>query len=481
MMLQTEASERLLEEGRAHLMGFRMPAAAEVFRRLAARPDGAVAAQHHLAMVSLFKALASDKEAYYDEFFERSGALDDLLDDAPPGPWRAQVAASDALHRAMAAGKADRRLKAAWAARSAFNGFEGLIERHPAFAEPYLGMGLLHFAVASLPGTYRRLLGMLGFGGTAEQGLEEMGRAAQGGRLNRELAQLALALTDVVLYQQPERGAQVLGRLYRQDPHSLLYALTYGFALIAERRVEKAEGVLRAAAARADDPAYFFLDFIEYHLADALFRQQHYRAAETHYRRYLARHQGASLRAVTYLHLGLAVEMQGRRSEAVRYYEQVTAARGFPSDAAAARRARALQKTPMTALQRQLVRGQGAYDSGHYTQADLLLEAVLRHPAATADERAEAAYRRGRVQHAQQHYEGALHSYRLAEAQPGDPRAKWGPWSTFYMGLIHEAQGQPQAAATAFERVLAYERPFDYDEPLQQAAKAALSRVRSGA
>ena len=71
----------------------------------------------------------------------------------------------------------------------------------------------------------------------------------------------------------------------------------------------------------------------------------------------------------------------------------------------------------------------------------------------------------------------ALRHYRFTVSHPGDPLAKWGPWAQYYIGEVHEAQGDEAAARTAYERALANDEPFAYHKALEQRAKAALGRL----
>ncbi len=479
-LLQTEVSRRLLAEGRRDLLAFRMPAAERHFRALAERPDGAAAGRFYLAAASMYKGMVTGDPAYFEEFSKRSDRFREALEDMPEGVWRAQLEAEGDLQRALVGTKTQSYFQAALAGRSAFNGYEALIEAHPRFADAYLGMGLLHLTVASLPGGWRRLLGVLGFSGSAEEGLRELRFAAQESRYHREAGAATLALVQIVIYQDTERGLALLRPLYEAHPQSLLFAHLYGFALLMDRQAQAAEEVLRGAVARHDDPDYFFIDYIEYYLAEALFRQNAFFGAETYYRRYLARHGGPALKAQATLMLAFSLEMQGRREAALTFYRRVQGTRDFDSDAAAYREAQHRLAHPLEGLERTLLLGRNAFDAGRYDEALRLLASVFNDPNASAGERAEAAYRRGRVFHVQGRLRRAPTAYAYAAAYPGNPHAKWEPWSRFYLGQIHAARGEEQAALDAYAQALAHDEPFDYAQALEQAVRVAREEIKGG-
>lgn len=477
MFLTSDASEALLEEGRRHLFAFRMDAAEQSFRQLIQHPNGAEAGYYQLAQVALFKGLVTDREAHFERFMARSDTLRRLLDERPASTWKQQLEASTSLHRTVASGKLGHYVRAALAARSAYKGFERLVEDHPEFAEAYMGMGLLHLTVASLPAGYRKLLSVLGFSGSAEQGLRELRHAAQQSRFNQELAHMSIALADIILLDRIPEGADRLGRLYERNPESLLYAHLYGFGLYTNRKPEQAESVLQPAVEKQRSPSYFYIDYLDYYLAEAHFVQNEFEAAIAAYRRYLRRHDGPALRALGLYRLGLALEMQGRRQEAVQVYRQVEAPRDFDSDVMAERRAQMRLEEPMTELERQLIRGENAFYSREYTTAETLLREVFQAASASPENKARAAFYIGRVHHVQQKYAQAYPAYHYAVEHPGHPEAEWGPWAQLYIADMYAEQGRTQEAVNAYQKALNWDTPFDYSQSLEQRARLALEQL----
>ena len=105
------------------------------------------------------------------------------------------------------------------------------------------------------------------------------------------------------------------------------------------------------------------------------------------------------------------------------------------------------------------------------------VQPVLGDPAAEPVHRAEAAYRSGRAYQALGDGAEALRHYGIAVSNPGDPLAKWGPWSQYYIGEVHEERGDREAARRAYRAVLANEAEFDYHKALEQRARTALGRL----
>src|SRR5690606_15455162 len=143
----------------------------------------------------------------------------------------------------------------------------------------------------------------------------------------------------------------------------------------------------------------------------------------------------------------------------------------------ARRRAEQLLERPMTEVERTLLLGQNLYDAGRDREAIAMLQPVVAGGATEYVQRAEAAYRSGRAYQSLREWDEALRHYRIAVERPGDPLAKWGPWSQLYLGEVYEAMGDEDAARAAYRAALDNETEFDYNQALEQRARTALGRL----
>ena len=478
MFIRSERSAALLHTGREEILEFRLARAEETFSELAKRQDGKVAGAFYLETISFLRFMMSDRDVYRDEFFARSNALRPLLARAPDSPWRGLVRAEANLHRGVVRARRGQYLQAALAGRSAYKEYVRLIKRHPDFYEAYKGLGVFHVAVGSVPSGYRWLPTLFGFGGTVEQGLRELQLAADSSGFNREEAQIYLAQIDLKLFDASGEGAERLSSLFRAYHGSPLFGYVYGEYLYTTRQAAEAERVFRTAVDTYEDGEHFYIDYVDPLLADVLFRQNRFDEAAFYYRRFLDRHHGTTMKATATLGLGLSLEMQGRRAQAVAYYEHIQTARGLDTDAVSRRRTQRLRLRPLSDRERTLLLGRNAYDAGRYDEAHDLLRAIEEDPNASPDERAEAAYRRGRAFHAQGRLDQALEAYAAAVAQHHDPLSRWGPWAQNYAGLLLETSGDTGAAQHALEAALDYGGKYDYHQALRRNAKIALHRLK---
>ena len=474
LLLTTGESRALVDSARAHLLAYRMPRAESLLYRLAEQSDGRPAAWFYLTSAALHRALMSDEDEHFETFNARLDTLHDVLSEHPRSKWRDYMRAEASLWQAVAHSKRGNYVRGALEARSAYRGLRRLVEADPDFYDAYKGYGLLNLGIGSMPASYRFVLRILGYGGTISQGLSDLRQAHSSSAFNREEAGMYLAFANTMLFLSDEKGLELTRELYESDTTSTLYAHVHGFMLLANRKSAEAAGILRSAVQRSETPEYFYNHYLDFYLAQALFRGELFAEAERYYRRYVNRHPGPALKAMAYLGIGRALEMQGKRADAVSFYERVRASRTFDTDEASRREAERLLARPMSSVERTLLHGKNAYDSGQDARAEALLVGILQNKSASDDQKAEAAYLLGRLHWARRSSAEAIAHFGRAIEYQQDPTAMWAPWGWFHIGKIWMAQGEVDQARDAFEQARSYGGKFDYYQALDQSIRAAL-------
>ena len=476
MLLETEASSALLVRGRAEVLAGRFEDGEATFYALAGRADGRPAAYHHLASTSLLRVLMFDREEDYDQFFQRSDSLRTLLGDLKRTPGRAFLEGETDFQRALAWSKQGHYVRAAMAGVSSYRALSTLVDDEPEFWEAYKSLGIVHATLGTLPRRYRRFLRVFGFDTDLEAGLDELELALEHSTYGREETLLFLSILDS--FDLPSRldGAQTLTKLRQEFDGSPLFGAVLLDVLLRSRRVSEAEDLL--VELRAPGPGVIQLEYLEYFQAEAHFKQERWTKAAQGYGRYLSTHKGKAYRAVSMLNQGMSLEMSGDRAAAESVYASVISGRDMDADEASERQARLLLKAPMSLERRQLLEARMSHDRSDAVRADSLLARLAsqrteRSPAFLA----EVAYRRGRMYDVTGQDSLALIQYQLAIDRPGDPSAKWAPYSLFYQGQIRDELGQKEEARKAYQAVLDYKPAYDYRGTNEQRARFALERL----
>lgn len=477
LAVRTAEGERLYAAGRAAALAFRLDDAERHFTGLGGAEPASPAGAYGLETVALWRALTSESDGHYDRFYALNDSLTALAEGLPASTSAGVLWASAKLHRALAMGRQERYSRAGLAFKDACGRFRDLAAAPGAPPDALFGQGVCEVAAGSVPRKYRWLARLLGFSGSVASGIDKLAAAASGDGVQAAEAAVALAVSDATLNERRAGGVDRLAALARGVPGSPVLAYLEGYHLLLDRRAAEAEAALRRAEAALSVPGAAPLPFVQAHLGTALFRQDRFAEAAPLLEDYARGFRGRALVAQSFLQAGLAYEMAGDRRRAETLYRRVRAARDYDSDLSAEREAERRLAAPMTEAERTLLLGETAFDSGRYDEAVRTLQPVVTGAAFSAAERAEAAYRTGRAYQALERWDDALRHFQLAATRPGDPLAKWGPWSVYHAGEVHEARGEQALAREQYERALANEAEFDYHKALEQRTRAALERV----
>lgn len=474
--IQTEEGARLYAEGRAAALAFRLADARDRFSRVGAVEPTSPAGVYGLQTVELWQALVTEEDARFDRFYALNDSLTALVDGRTEEP-AVLTAATAKLTRALAMTRQQRYSRAGLAFKDACGLFREVAGQASASPDALFGQGVCEVAAGSVPRKYRWLARLFGFSGNVASGMQKLDAAVAGGGALAVEATIALAIADASLNERRGGGIDGLSALAQRHPESPILAYLEGYHLLLDRRAADAEGALRRARNALRQPGTAAIPYVEADLGMALFRQDRFDQASELLEGYARSFRGRALVAQSTLHAGLAYEMAGDRRRAEALYRRVRAGSDYDTDLSAAREAAYRLEAPMTAADRLLLLGGTAFDSGRYDDAVRTLQPVVTDASLPAAVRAEAAYRTGRALQALEAWDGALQHFQLAADRPGDPLAKWGPWSVYHSGEVYEAMGQTADARRAYNRVLADETEFDYHKSLEQRARTALERI----
>jgi tetratricopeptide (TPR) repeat protein len=420
--------------------------------------------------------LLTEVDAHYDRFYALNDSLTALAD-AEPTASGALLGATAKLHRALVMGRQERYARAGLSFKEACGRFRDLTSAAGASPDAQYGQGLCEVAAGSVPRKYRWLARLLGFSGSVAGGMDRLDIAARGDGMQGVEALVALALTDATLNERRAGTVDRMAALARERSASPILAYLEGYLLLLDRRPVEAEAALLRAQRGLGRLGPDTLPFVQAQLGMALFRQDRFEEAAPVLEEFARSFRGQAFVAQSLLQAGIAYEMAGDRRRAESLYRRVRAGRDYDTDLAAERAAEERLRAPMTEAERLLLLGETAFDAGRYRDAVRTLQPVVTDGALPDDQRAEAAYRTGRAYQALGEGAQALRHYRLAVDRPGDPLAKWGPWSVYHAGEVHEAEGRTDDARRMYQRVLENEAEFDYHKTLEQRARAALERL----
>ncbi|GAB5519835.1 MAG: hypothetical protein RhofKO_20860 [Rhodothermales bacterium] len=473
--VQTDGAEQAVWDTYRSVVHLQLDGAFRLADDVERDPNGGMAATYLRTATSMAQAFVTGDPADYDVFWTYSDRLKAVVRQQPESKWQRYVDAENNIYRTAAHMEAERVIRAAWAGRDAFKQLEALHRDYPEMAEPLKSLGLLHIAIGSLPKGYQRLLRIVGFNGTVSEGLAELRQAQHPNALTQVDAAVCEALLDGMWNNSRGGAVALIDSVAQAWPESPLVAYARAHVLNGNRRAREVAALLEPLVyERPNGEAA--ITYASYYLAEAYFKLNRFADAERALRHYLQVQQGEILVASAKYRLGLVLELQGQREEALAWYRQVEALRNFDSDDSAERNAKKRLQEPLSATERQLLLGRNAYDAGEYAEGIAILQPIADDPAQNTDARSEAAYRLGRIYHAQGDLEASLEAYAASEAD-AVTGTRWAPYSAYYAGEVWEEKGDLSRAKAAFDQAMSYSGKYDHYQGLQQRVKAGYDRL----
>jgi hypothetical protein len=224
---------------------------------------------------------------------------------------------------------------------SARNDSEAVLKLDPQYADAKMAVGIQQFAVASLPGFVRILVGVMGVGGSKPKGIALLKDAGAHGVVTSVESRTALSLFLRHDGRYPE-ALDVERGLAAQYPHDYLFRLEVANLLKDEGHGLDAIAEYKKVLEDAAKPGYFVdarLQLAYFGLADTQRGYNDLKGAQENYLKVVHEPNCSDwLRKRAWLYEGQVSDMLHDRAAAMRAYQQVLAAGGDQSQADAARK-----------------------------------------------------------------------------------------------------------------------------------------------
>jgi tetratricopeptide (TPR) repeat protein len=224
---------------------------------------------------------------------------------------------------------------------AARNDSEQALKIDPEYVDAKMAVGIQQFAVASLPGWVRLIVGMFGVGGNKEKGLADLRDCGARGVITAVESRTALSLFLRHDRRYPEALAVQHG-LAEQYPHDFLFRIEEANLTKDEGHGPEAISVYKTVLADAAKPGYFVdprLQMAYFGLADTQRGQNLIQEAVQNYVLAAAQPNCSDwLRKRAQLNAGQMFDLLHQRDEAVKFYRLAFAGGGDQSQAEAARR-----------------------------------------------------------------------------------------------------------------------------------------------
>ncbi len=224
---------------------------------------------------------------------------------------------------------------------AARNDSEAALKIDPQYADAWMAVGIQRFAVASLPGWLRFIVGIMGVGGNKQQGLADLRKSADQGIVTPVESRTILSLFLRHDGRYPDALAVERG-LQKDYPHNYLFCLEVANLLKDEGQGLQAIAAYKQVLDDAHKPNYFVAPRFQlawFGMADT---ERGYNMIQDAAYGYTQAAQQADssdwLRKRAELSAGQMYDLLHERPEAVHMYQQVLTSGGDQTQAEAARK-----------------------------------------------------------------------------------------------------------------------------------------------
>jgi len=339
-------------------------------------------------------------------------------------------------------------LRAVWDGRKGYGYLEDAVEADRTNADAEMGLGLFNYMVSQIPGSFRWVVKLIGFGGDRAKGLEQLERAATKGVYARNEARQWLS-QFLQQEEEYERAFQLIDQLASSYPQNPFYELYRGNSLLYRlRNADEALKSYHRALAIQNTEAEHFINAALDQIGDVYRYRNEFPEAIKWYSAFItAQSADTASQSRTRYWIGFCYELMGERQLALPYYRV----------AAHARNAAERISTPLTNEEIAIERLDNFFSAGEYAKVLEGVSAVLRNPSLSAAQRAQLHLLSGRARAETGDINGALSDLdkALAISLPKDSSIP--PNSHYQKGLIYRKNGRKDLAKLEFEKALTFD------------------------
>ncbi len=454
--------ERHVMQGIDYLYAVRFDDAARSFESAIAADRSDPRGYFYRAHVHLWSYIFDRREAQLDMFLKMSDQAIEMAEkrvDANGRDARSKLFLGMSYgYKAIANARAENFMAAAISARACHDKLSEVVRDDPKMADAYLGLGIFHVLLGSVPKAAQFLSGLGGIKGDAKLGLKEIEIVANRGTYFRNDAQLILAMLNIYYLEDLGRGLPTLEAMSRKYPRNvgILYAIASAYD--SRNQADKAIGYYEQVIKQGNDDFKIITDLSYGRCGIAYVMKNDVARAKPYLQKFIKSSPEKTYRAYSWYLLGLCFEMEGDRAHAVKAYDYALKSPGFssPEDRMAQRKARELKQTPMSATDQTVMRALNAVQAGNFASAYTQAASLAGRSDLTPAQRACAEYAIGRVLQERKEYAKAVEAYKSALAA-GTHGEQWVlPYSYVYLAKCYLAMGDHEKWRTAMGHAKRY-------------------------
>ncbi|MEO5931793.1 MAG: tetratricopeptide repeat protein [Candidatus Kapaibacterium sp.] len=437
--LHADNVDRFVTQGVEYLYSVRFDDAARSFDQAIAADRSDPRGYFYRANVHLWSYIFDKRPAQLDLFFQTSDQAINAAEkriEANPSDGRSKLFLGMCYgYRAIANARAENIMAAALSARSCYDKLNDLVKDNPKYYDAYLGLGIFHFVIGSVPKAAQFMAGLSGLKGDAKLGVREIEAVAAQGNYFRNDAQMIVALLNIYYQNDFPKGIGALESISRRYPQNVAFLYALGTAYLNQNQPDRAIEYFQRVISQSNNDFKVFTDLSYGRTGIAFCQKNEFEKAKPYLQKYIKVSGETTYKAYAWYLLGLSFEIGGSRGNAVKAYEYATKSPGntSPEDQASRRKAKLLLEKPLDPAGVAIIKALNAVAGGNYDEALRLSNGAAALPNLSPAQRAQLNYAYGRGMQGKGEYKRAVSAYKVALSTFQKEETWVAPFSCFHM------------------------------------------------
>ncbi|VAX16101.1 hypothetical protein MNBD_IGNAVI01-204 [hydrothermal vent metagenome] len=373
--------DSLLELGREYSYQFEFQKADDLYQNVMEKFPNSPYAPHYLSQNYLWFYLGSKDstykilyEKYSDTAFTKAETLYDKDED---NPELNNLMGHIHLLKSVLYATVGNSMDAFWAIKSSVSYFEDAVELDQNYYDPYLGLGMIKYALSFVPGFLGWAISITGLSGDKELGLRYIKLAYDKGESSRTEAAYHLSKIYTEYNAEYDSAKIYLDYLVGKYPNNILFLYQYAILLIDTRELEKADSILTEIINLDNEKFSQTTSFSYFLKAENTFKQNDFKKAISIYDQFLRSTRSIDYTGLAHLKIGLSYVMLNDNLIAKKYF--ILARNGnldIPEDQKAKNDSYLFYDKTFTENDRNMILAENYFSSGRYQKSLNTIEQI---------------------------------------------------------------------------------------------------------
>ena len=323
-LAQSDINSTILR-GLDYIYNFRWAQAELTFQRLIDKYPDDPRGYHYESSIYFWYYFSSKSKDDLQKFMDYSDEAIDkavaLLDSNSVDIETLYILGANYSYRAMAFTQQGKFLDAVWSTKKSESFLNKVIELNPKFQDAYLGLGLYNFALRQIPKALQWALSLAGMRGDKEKGLDYIKKSMTLGTYSNIEAKYYYSQILTDFFAEYSTASGYMRSLVYRYPDNLLFNYTLAVIYIKDRRLDRAERILRRIVRNKTKKFQQLIAYSNFLIGDILFKENKFDSATVYFNKFILGTLNNDYQGITNYRLAICNEFMGQTDVAKTYFK----------------------------------------------------------------------------------------------------------------------------------------------------------------